>query len=76
MSLAFLVVPMKAGLGNIPPSDGWAFEVTWHGYRTLVFVSPEGVRLQSTSGKDVTDSWPEFTNDGHVRHARSIGLAS
>jgi bifunctional non-homologous end joining protein LigD len=60
MSLAFPVLPMKAGLGNIPPGDGWAFEVKWDGYRTLVFVSPEDVRLQSTSGKDVTDRWPEF----------------
>jgi ATP-dependent DNA ligase len=76
MSLAFPVLQIKAGLGNILPGDGWASEVKWDGYRTLVFVSPEGVRLQSTSGKDVTDSWPEFTNDGHVRHARSMGLAS
>lgn len=60
MSLAFPVPPMKAGLGNTPVGDGWAFEVKWDGYRTLVFVSPEGVRLQSTSGKDVTDRWPEF----------------
>ncbi|MFT4867230.1 MAG: bifunctional non-homologous end joining protein LigD [Ilumatobacter sp.] len=60
MSLAFPVAPMKAGLGSIPAGDGWAFEVKWDGYRTLVFVSPEGVLLQSSSGKDVTDRWPEF----------------
>jgi bifunctional non-homologous end joining protein LigD len=60
MSLAFPVAPMKAGLGNIPAGDGWAFEVKWDGYRTLAFISPEGVRLQSTGGKGVADRWPEF----------------
>jgi bifunctional non-homologous end joining protein LigD len=60
MRLAFPVAPMKAGLGDIPAGDGWAFEVKWDGYRTLKFISPEGVWLQSTTGKDVTDRWPEF----------------
>jgi len=38
----------------------WAYEIKWDGYRTLVFIDDGAVRLQSTSGKDVTDRWPEF----------------
>lgn len=48
-------------MGSLPADDtGWAFEIKWDGYRTLVFVEDGAVRLQSTSGKDVTDRWPEF----------------
>ncbi len=53
---------MKAAMGTLPPSDdGWAYEIKWDGYRTLVFVDGDEVRLQSTSGKDVTQRWPEFS---------------
>ncbi|NND76000.1 MAG: hypothetical protein HKN44_13440 [Ilumatobacter sp.] len=52
---------MKASIGSLPASDdGWAYEIKWDGYRTIVFVADGRVRLQSTSGKDVTERWPEF----------------
>jgi bifunctional non-homologous end joining protein LigD len=53
---------MKATMGSTAaiPGDGWAFEVKWDGYRTIVHVADGRVRLQSTSGKDVTARWPEF----------------
>ena len=60
MSLSFPVLPMKATMGSMPADDGWAFEIKWDGYRTLAFVDGDRVRLQSTSGKDVTERWPEF----------------
>ncbi len=48
-------------MGSLPaPDEGWAYEIKWDGYRTIVFVADGRVRLQSTSGKDVTDRWPEF----------------
>ncbi len=51
---------MKATLGRLPSGDAWAYEVKWDGYRTLVFVDGSGVRLQSSSGRDVTERWPEL----------------
>ena len=45
-----------------PEGDGWAFEVKWDGYRTIVHVADGAVRLQSTAGHDVTPRWPEFAD--------------
>jgi bifunctional non-homologous end joining protein LigD len=61
VTLSFPVPPMKAAIGTLPPDDGnWAYEIKWDGYRTIVFVDGDTVRLQSTSGKDVSERWPEF----------------
>jgi bifunctional non-homologous end joining protein LigD len=63
VTLSFPVLPMKAAMGTLPAAgDGWAYEIKWDGYRTLVFVDGQNVRLQSTSGKDVTQRWPEFSD--------------
>ena len=54
---------MKASLGSLPaPSDdaGWAYEVKWDGYRTIAFVTSGKLRLQSSSGIDVTGRYPEL----------------
>jgi len=59
----FPVLPMKATMGStgaVPDDDGWAFEVKWDGYRTVVHITDGVPRLQSTAGHDVTDRWPEF----------------
>jgi bifunctional non-homologous end joining protein LigD len=54
---------MKAAMGSLPTNDDdWAFEIKWDGYRTLAFIADGRVRLQSTSGKDVTDRWPELAD--------------
>lgn len=61
--LTFPVPPMKATLGNLPPAtedDRWAYEIKWDGYRTLAFVDAGRVRLQSSSGRDVTAQYPEL----------------
>lgn len=47
-------------LASIPEGDGWAFEVKWDGYRTIVHIVDGAVRLQSTAGHDVTARWPEL----------------
>jgi len=63
MPLSFPVLPMKATMGStgaVPDGDGWAFEVKWDGYRTVVHVADGAARLQSTAGHEVTDRWPEF----------------
>src|SRR6188472_3757356 len=51
---------MKASMGSLPAGDGWAFEIKWDGYRTIVHIVDGQVRLQSTAGHDVTARWPEF----------------
>ena len=60
VALSFPVAPMKATLGRLPAGEGWSFEVKWDGYRTLAFVDGDAVRLQSSSGRDVTERWPEL----------------
>jgi bifunctional non-homologous end joining protein LigD len=63
MALTFPVAPMKASLGSLPPDDDrWAFEIKWDGYRTLAFVDGGTVRLQSTSRRDVTGTYPELAD--------------
>jgi bifunctional non-homologous end joining protein LigD len=63
LPLGFPVAPMKATMGStgaVPDGEGWAFEVKWDGFRTIVHVDGDEVRLQSTAGHDVTARWPEF----------------
>ncbi len=63
MALEFPVLPMKATMGStgaVPDGDGWAFEIKWDGYRTVVHVADDDLRLQSSAGHDVTARWPEF----------------
>jgi bifunctional non-homologous end joining protein LigD len=77
MTLHFPVVPMKATMGStgaVPDGDGWAFEIKWDGYRTIVHVADGRVRLQSTAGHDVTDRWPEFSGLAGAVNARSAIL--
>jgi bifunctional non-homologous end joining protein LigD len=52
---------MLATAGALPPDDGrWAYEVKWDGVRALVSVAPDGVRLVSRNGNDVTGGYPEL----------------
>ena len=65
MALSFPVQPMKAGIGTLPADDErWAYEIKWDGYRTLVFIddarTDARVRVQSSSGLDVTATYPEL----------------
>jgi bifunctional non-homologous end joining protein LigD len=61
VALTFPVDPMRAGFGGIPEADDrWAYEIKWDGYRTLAFIEGGKVRLQSSRGHDVTDTYPEL----------------
>ncbi|MDP2289924.1 MAG: non-homologous end-joining DNA ligase [Actinomycetota bacterium] len=63
MALRFPVEPMKASLGSLPPSSHdheWAYEIKWDGYRTLAFIDDGALRLQSSTGIDVTAKYPEM----------------
>lgn len=77
MTLRFPVAPMKATMGStsaVPHGDDWAFEIKWDGYRTIVHLDGGRVRLQSTSGRDVTERWPEFADLGASVNASSVIL--
>jgi bifunctional non-homologous end joining protein LigD len=54
---------MKAALGQLPADDDrWAYEIKWDGYRTIVFVdvAAQTVRVQSSSGLDVSRTYTEL----------------
>ena len=52
---------MKAVSAELPTNDdGWAYEVKWDGYRTLVMVVNGQVALQSSNLIDVTRKWPSL----------------
>jgi len=46
---------------RLPEGEGWAYEIKWDGVRTVAFIEPAGVRLQSRSRRDVTGQYPEAT---------------
>jgi bifunctional non-homologous end joining protein LigD len=75
MGLSFPVAPMKATLGSLPSDDErWAYEIKWDGHRTLAHVHPSGTRLQTTSGRDSSDRWPEVTGIDRSLNATSAIL--
>ncbi|HQV57713.1 MAG TPA: non-homologous end-joining DNA ligase [Ilumatobacteraceae bacterium] len=60
-SVRFPTEPMKAVLGTLPVDDAnWAYEIKFDGYRTLAFIDGGQLRLQSSSGRDVTADYPEL----------------
>lgn len=59
--------PMLATLGtraDVNEDDGWAFEMKWDGVRAVVEVTPEGTRLISRNGNDMTAAYPELQELG------------
>ena len=75
MALTFPVAPMKAGLGELPVDDDrWAYEIKYDGYRTLVAIDDQAVRVQSTKGIDVTTRYPELAGVHEGVHAGSAIL--
>ncbi|WP_309124652.1 ATP-dependent DNA ligase [Arthrobacter sp.] len=59
--------PMLATTGNpglLRSEDGWAFEMKWDGIRAVATVTPEGTRLLSRNGNDLTKAYPELADLG------------
>lgn len=60
------IEPMKGKADAIPRSDQWVYELKWDGMRVLAFVlrgtdgEDNRVRLQSSNGRDITNSFPEL----------------
>lgn len=57
-----LVPPMQPVPGPLPdPADaGWAVEFAWEGLRAVAHVRPDGLRLRTANGREVTASFPEL----------------
>ena len=62
------VAPMLACAGDLPGSDGWAFEVKWDGVRALVRSEPGRLTLTARSGNDVTARYPEIAAINRALH--------
>ncbi|MEX2294303.1 MAG: non-homologous end-joining DNA ligase [Acidimicrobiales bacterium] len=54
------LVPMKAASGDLPTGEDWTYEVKWDGMRAVAFVDNGMQRIQSSTERDVTGSWPEL----------------
>ena len=52
--------PMLASEGGVPRGAGWAFEFVWDGLRALAHTGPDGLRLVTEAGRDVTSHFPEL----------------
>ena len=53
--------PMLAGIVELPFDDPkWEFEIKWDGYRTMLHVEGDDVKLMSRNGKDLTASFAEL----------------
>ncbi len=47
---------------TVPEGEDWLYEVKYDGYRILAFLEGNSVRLQTRSGNDYTDRFPEVAN--------------
>ena len=72
----FGIAPMKATMGDqgVLHQHGWAYEIKWDGYRTLVFIDDGAARLQSSNLLDVTRRWPELEGIADAVNATSCVL--
>jgi len=56
-----VIRPMKASPGNVTPTgEDWSYEIKWDGMRIVAFLDDSGVRLQSSNGNNVTNTFPEL----------------
>ncbi|MGH2960618.1 MAG: non-homologous end-joining DNA ligase [Solirubrobacterales bacterium] len=67
--------PMLAREANEPPpGEGWGFEIKWDGVRALAHSGPNGFRVESRRGEDITARYPELAGLGEALQDRSVVL--
>ncbi|HUE28008.1 MAG TPA: DNA polymerase ligase N-terminal domain-containing protein, partial [Solirubrobacteraceae bacterium] len=55
------VVPMLARSGALPPDQSrWAFEIKWDGVRSIAYIQPGRLRLESRNLNEITTGYPEI----------------
>jgi ATP-dependent DNA ligase len=52
---------LARGKPELPAGEGWAYEPKYDGFRAIVFVDGEEVRVQSRGGKELARYFPELT---------------
>ena len=68
-----LVPPMQPVPGPLPGDGDWAVEFAWEGLRAVAHVRPDGLRLRTANGREVTASFPELV-EPLTRHAPPRGM--
>ena len=61
------IAPMLARTGELPPDDGWAFEIKWDGVRAIAYC--EGgrlLKLESRNQTNITPRYPELRELGRA----------
>lgn len=59
--LSFGIEPQLAKAADeLPQGEGWAYEPKYDGFRAIVFVGGDEVRIQSRGGKDLLRYFPEL----------------
>jgi bifunctional non-homologous end joining protein LigD len=59
--------PMLARAGDLPPDEGWAFEIKWDGVRAVAYA--EGgrlLKLESRNRNNITPRYPELRELGRA----------
>jgi bifunctional non-homologous end joining protein LigD len=64
---------MQPAPGRLPDGGDWVVEFAWEGLRCLAYVRPDGLRLRTVNGRDVTGSFPELA-EALTRHAPRGGM--
>ncbi len=59
---------------EVPPDDGWAFEMKWDGVRALVLVQGGRPRATSRLGNDITAGYPELRALGEALGSTEVLL--
>ena len=68
------LLPMVATAGELPTTDGWAFELEWSGVRTLLVNEPGLVTLSDAGGNDVTAAFPDVRRIGRALGSHEVIL--
>ncbi|MFI5864609.1 DNA ligase [Streptomyces sp. NPDC051546] len=53
-------VALAQAVPQLPTGQGWWFEPKFDGHRMVLWRQDDGIRLQSRSGRDVTDAWMDL----------------
>jgi bifunctional non-homologous end joining protein LigD len=51
---------MHPAVGPLPEGGDWVVEFAWEGLRCIGHVRPDGLRLRTANGRDVTSAFPEL----------------
>jgi ATP-dependent DNA ligase len=65
-------VALAQSVPELPTGRGWWFEPKLDGHRTILWCEADQVRLQSRSGRDVTEVWADLARAGQQLPAGTV----